>query len=403
MRRRRIAALTLCSLLAAAAASVAEQKSQSWASTPRGWYEDATASPASDPARWFSASDASLDLSHVGDVIERTMGRCRDTSPASRGTAMRTLRRCNAGEKPSFPGTNEYVLLHVARLKMHKAGDEALEIDREHWYVANGGASWDDSAAGGTRLFGSRNVYLLYVYLGAPAAAYDVVYRIVDVKKAPAYLTHLSALLDLYSGRRAPAAERLQQQKLVARFDSSRLEVPYVPSDLELTATIVPSAAPEKAVDSRQQTFDNEGRYHVDFSVGYPVKRASDVAWVQTSASLVPAEVSKANLLALFDYYPRAFDIKTNPYSWVPHAVIGIGLGRQPLHEILIAAGAGPLIAHFYAGVLLNTVTRQSGARCGDPPVTTATLTTRTCPEFSVGINVAVGAVADALKHGSRK
>lgn len=406
MRRRRIALLTVSGLLAAAATAVAEQKSQSWPSTPRGWYEDAAVPPASDPARWFSASDGALDLSHVGDVIERTVGRCRDSAPARGGTVMRALRSCQRGDRPTFPGPDEYVLVHVVRLKIHRTGDETLEIDREHWYVANGGAAWDDAATSGSRLFGSRNVYLLYVFLGAPAAAYDVVYRIVDVKKAPAYLTHLSALLELYSGRQAVVAERLQQQKLIARFDFTRIDVPYVPSDLEVTATIVPSAGPANGVDSRRQIFDNEARYHVDFSVGYPVRKARDVVWAQTDSSLAPANASKANLLGLFDYYPRAFDVKTHPYSWTPHAVIGVGLSQQPLHEILVAAGAGPIVAHFYAGVLLNTVRLQPGARCGDLPVTTATTTTlarRTCPEFSVGLNVAVGAIADALRHGAAK
>ena len=403
MRRARIASLVLFSLLAVAAASRAEQKSQSWASTPQGWYEDAAAPPASDPARWFSASDASLDLSHIGDVIERTMGRCRDALAAPGEAALRSLRRCDRAEKPSFPGTNEYVLLHVVRLKIHNAGAESLEIDREHWYVANGAASWDDSATKGTRVFGSRNVYLLYVYLGAPSAAYDVVYRIVDVKKTPAYLTHLSALVELYSGRQAVVTERLQPVKLVARFESTRFEMPYVPSDLQVTATIIPSGAAGNGAESRPQIFDNEGRYHIDFSVGYPVKKANDVVWIQANSSLAPAHASKASLLALFDYYPKAFDIKTNPYSWVPHAVIGVGLSKQPLHEILIGAGAGPVIAHFYAGVLLNTIALPSGARCGDPPVATATLARRTCPELSIGLNVAVGAIAEALKHASTK
>ncbi len=385
-------------LLIAPVAVLAEQKTQTWTSTPQTWFEDASISAPNDPSRWF-ASDGSLDASRILNVIDKTMGRCVGVPATATDPAV--LKPCDGAQKPVFPGDKDYVLIHVIRWKSQKGADKILDIDHEHWYVANGAAAWDDTAAAGTRIFGSRSVYLLYLYLNTPASAgFDVTYRVLSVKKTPAYLSHLSALLTLYSGLNAQGANNLVGKKTIAQFNSTKLDVAYVPSDMKVSALITPSSD-GGPVSSQQQTFDNEGKYHIDFSIGYPVKKAKDVAWVETSSSLAPADVSKANLMALFNYYPQAFDIKTTPFSWIPHAVVGMGLSKQPLHEVLFGVGIGPLVAHIYAGVLLNTIQLPTGAKCGTALVQTTTLAWKTCPEFSIGLNVAVGAIADALKKSS--
>jgi hypothetical protein len=50
------------------------------------------------------------------------------------------------------------------------------------------------------------------------------------------------------------------------------------------------------------KTFDNEGKYHIDFSVAVPITKISELSYVQTSQGIAPANVDKQKIFALFDF-----------------------------------------------------------------------------------------------------
>lgn len=165
-----------------------------------------------------------------------------------------------------------------------------------------------------------------------------------------------------------------------------------------------PGAKTSVLLDAK--TFDNEGKYHIDFSVGVPITKISELTYVESSNGLAPANVDKQKIFALFDYYPVPVDVKGTILPKYPYLVTGVAIGSRPLQKVLFGIGWGPIYANFYAALLLNTQKAPSGWTCGDklPSSSTAgaALSNHTCPEFNFGLNVAVGAIADALKTKSK-
>ena len=110
----------------------------------------------------------------------------------------------------------------------------------------------------------------------------------------------------------------------------------------------------------------------------------------------------KQKIFALFDYYPVAVDIKNTILPKFPYLLTGVSLSSQPLKKALFGVGWGPIYANFYAALLLNTQSAPNTWSCGDKlPSSSAgmTLSNHSCPEFNFGLNVAVGAITDALKN----
>ena len=149
-------------------------------------------------------------------------------------------------------------------------------------------------------------------------------------------------------------------------------------------------------------TFDNEGRYFFDFSIGVPVKKIRDVKFTSTSQdTLTATSTEKQNLFAFFNLYPKPIDTKRNMLVRWPHLVTGAKVGSQPLKQLVLAGGWGPVFANFYAGVLFHTRSLPEGTSCGKIPSSIpsgAKLQNKTCAEFTFGINLPVGALVSATK-----
>jgi hypothetical protein len=82
-------------------------------------------------------------------------------------------------------------------------------------------------------------------------------------------------------------------------------------------------------------TFDDEGLSWIDFSAAIPMTKTSTPA-----------------MFAVVDYYLKAADIKSAMGfdSW-PHMVEGVRVGSQPLKNILLGVGWGPV----YGGVVVGS------------------------------------------------
>jgi len=351
----------------------------------------------------FDKSKAVLYRAHAKDVIWLTMGNCADGPGGSDGRP--TIRKCPAGQKSSFPGPKDYIVIHVVTWKDKAAGSTQQAVDKENWYVFNqGDGDWDEASfSKNNRIFGRRNVYLLYLYFNYSPGGHTMRYTLDSKSKLPAYLDHFVGLLQLFGMGTAGGGAGRSVEK--AFWDSNSFDTFYVPSDLTFTPEIIPDTGSTTTLTAK--TFDNEGRYHTDFSVGVPIRKISEFSYVSSSGTIVPAKVQKQDLLAFFNYYPKAFDIKTSAWNKYPHLLGGVALASQPLKKVIVGVGYGPIYAHFYAGLLIHTYQLPRGSSCGSTPTSAqlagATLTNHTCPEFSVGLNVAVGAIADALKSKGTK
>jgi hypothetical protein len=287
---------------------------------------------------------------------------------------------------------------------------------------------------------------------------YEERYTIDEKYKTPAYLDHFVGLAQLFGI--APGGKGVEKA-LPDSWYAFRLNTKYVPADIQISPVMnvltqdttqtqqVPATKPTQPLSSPSslgpapaeipatpappppgkgadakgtdspsasngnggissktvtldiKTFDNEKKYHLDFSVAVPIRKISELNYVQTSNSLVPATVDKQKIFALFDYYFSAVDIKNTVLPKYPYVLTGVAIGNRPLQKALFGLGWGPLYANFYAAMLLNTQKVPLTWKCGDsvPSAVTGTLTNHTCPEFNFGLNLSVGAITDALKN----
>jgi hypothetical protein len=225
---------------------------------------------------------------------------------------------------------NEYFILHVARWS------DAGEVVKQNWYVYHAGAWSDAQFASSKRIYGARQVWFLYLQLNVRSNA-NAEYTIETAKKAPAFFVHAQTAAGLF-GVSLPAAgapHNIWNAKLVT--------IPYVPSNV----TIAPKFAGGSAA-----VFDDEGLSRIDFSAAVPVTK-----------------LSSQGVFAVADWYARPVDIKSaQGLSGIPHLLGGVRIGNQPLKNVLVGLGWGPM----YGGVVIG-----GGGYA-----------------YSFGVNISVGAVA---------
>lgn len=381
-------------VLGVAATATAASKTETWTSDVRVWAVDPKIAVADDPQYWFNAADGSLVRSRALDVIAQTMGRCVATDPS---TKTEISQPCGFAT-PTFPGPKDYVVIHVLRWKKPAAGSTALEIDKQHWYVVTNDAVMDDETFTGTRIMGAKRIFFLYVHLNRPpGVSYTPTYALTATKKTAAFLKHLIALGQLFGI--GPPAGGAAGAREIAVWNMHRFDISYLPSDVTISGRVDQTPpAPSVTIDPR--TFDNEGKYRIDFTVGVPIKKFTDLQYANVNGQLAPVKVDKSAIFALFNYHLRPVDIKNQVISWTPHFVGGVAIQDRPLKKVLLGAGIGPLVAQVYAGVLINTyAVPDPGGKCGEAAPATATATkNKTCAEFAFGLNMSVGSVIEALK-----
>lgn len=423
---------------------------------------------------WFDYDNAVLQQTYVLDLIKNTTGQC---ITETKGDPFATrLRPCTASDQPVFPGKNDYIIFHV--LNWSSTPGSGLAVSKQNWYIYNSDPNWDHTAFAGTRIFGKKSVYLFTIHLNLPSdVRYEERYAVDEKHKTPAFLDHFVGVAQLFLPEPGGKGDETSPDLWYA----FRLNVKYVPSDLQITPTIVPYAAtatvapatppvtppaaspatpngslgpppetvpvpgtpkpaqpptppvtnptpaqpspappvtapPTPAAPSAKpatagttpvtldaKTFDNEGKYHIDFSVAVPIIKISELSFTQASNTIVPAKIEKQKLFALFNYYPVAVDVKNTIFPKYPYLLTGVAIGSQPLKKALFGIGWGPIYTNFYAGLLLNTQHVPSTFECGDktpgPAPVGTKLENRTCPEFNFGLNVGIGAITDALKN----
>lgn len=397
---------------------------------------------------WFDYDNAALQQTYVPDLIKGTMGNCRVSG--------KITKECNDPKKTLFPAKDDYIIFHVVNWGGAGSGS-TLTAMKQNWYVYN--VNYDYTAFTGTRIFGKKQIYLFTIHLNLPpGSTYEDRYA-VDIKsKTRAFLNDLFAVGQLFelqtTGGGGEGAPPPKDAWYAFQLDVKQMPVP---SDLQITPAIAPlmasaqasqtkspgqslgpkpdevspcGSAPEppdpptvappvasikdaptakqtdaggaagKSVTLDSKTFDNEGRYHIDFSVAVPITKISDVSFVQASNTLAPANIQQQKFFAAFDYYPVAVDVKNAVFPKYPYLLTGVAIGSQPLKKAIFGIGWGPLYANFYAALLLNTQAVPGGWKCGDtvPSVSPGQgLSNRTCPEFNFGLNVAAGAIANGL------
>lgn len=226
-------------------------------------------------------------------------------------------------------------VIHIARWS------DSGEIVKQNWHVYRSGPWTDAQFATAKRIYGCGQIWFLYIQLNARSST-NTTYVFQTRKKAPVYFQHLETAAGLF-GIGLPAvgeARNIWNAKLV--------NIPYVPSDVTITPQLGGGAP---------ATFDDEGLSWIDFSAAAPVTKTSTPA-----------------MFAVVDLYFKPADIKSalGFDSW-PHLVEGVRVGSQPLKNILLGVGWGPV----YGGVVVGGGTYT----------------------FSFGLNISASAALGALKR----
>lgn len=415
-----LALLLLSQLALVCSASQKTLPGQS-APVPLDWSKIPPTDPKGLPPRqaWVDAKAATIYLVHVEDLINATIGGtrgvCRGPGPKSNGEVVTTIHECGAAydtdgkltgksETANFPGPNDYIILHLVAWKDPAKGATTQDVDKQNWYAYNNSSKWDDTAfATNSRIFGKKAVYLFYMHFNRGAGIdYNVNYEMQVTSKIPAFLDHLLQLGQVWGVKTTGSGPTKGGPSDV--FGMIGYHVDAVPSDLSVTPKILDATDGHSLSSLDAKKFDNEGKYHTDFSVAVPITKITDLTYASTSNSLAPAQITKQRLLAVFDFHPWAFDVKGSGFSPYPYLVTGVGLGSQPLQRALFGGAWGPAYANFYAGLLLNTQHLPAGGSCGKTPTAAqlqGTIGTKTCKEFSFGLNVGVGSVLDAIKNNN--
>ena len=197
-------------------------------------------------------------------------------------------------------------VIHVARWS------DSGEIARQNWFVYRSGTWTDAQFATAKRIYGKSQIWFLYLQLNARSNA-NTTYVFQTRKKVPAFFTHLETAAGLF-GVSLPMAGEARNI-----WNARLVNIPYVPSDIAINGV----------------TFDNEGLSWIDFSAAVPLTKTST-----------------PSMFAVVDLYLKPADIKSPMSfdSW-PHLVEGVRVGSQPLKNILLGAGWGPV----YAGVVVGS------------------------------------------------
>jgi hypothetical protein len=347
--------------------------------------------------RFARAENEIRDVFHSTPINSLSVGQASLFDP---NTGELTVEDANTVLKGLLPnvGTKDTFVIHILRWKTIPKDPSALAIDQQHWYVLQAGdKTWgDDDFSKNNRIFGAGKIFFVYFHLNAPnGAMYTVDYTLQATHKTPAYLLHLGQLLNI-----ALTKGNLPAGTTNTFWDYREFDGVPVPSDMDMSGEVFPADG-SASITIDKQAFDNEGKYHIDFSVGVPIVKLSDLRYVSASNTLVPATVTREKLFGLFNYYFQPVDIKASGLSWWPHAVAGVALGSRPLQKSLIGVGWGPTLANFYFGLLLNTQPMPQGSACGDTLPSSlpsgTVLKNKTCPQFGFGLNISAGSILDSL------
>jgi hypothetical protein len=107
--------------------------------------------------------------------------------------------RVNAN-KP-FDEKDFYCIIHILRWSAPAAANNSQTIQAQNWYLYNNHELTLGNPNTVPRLFGAKNITLLYIHLNKHTANdYQPLYEIEVKKRTPAYISHFLGVAELYRG-----------------------------------------------------------------------------------------------------------------------------------------------------------------------------------------------------------
>src|ERR1044072_3736165 len=271
----------------------------------------------------------------------------------------------------------DYCIVHVIRWKT-LTGENKSELDREIWglfeskKLDSNTIQWSEitdpknKEIFSTRIFGHKRVAVLLIHLDTPSA-WDVSYKITIKEKIPTPLQHVMDLAATVLGGAAPA----QKEKNKNIWGARMMLVKHGVSDIAVKVNAVTGNAGRPIEQSKEyaKTYDNEGKYHWDVSVGLPVKSVRELRFKSEGNQVVAESKEKQSVYGFLDIYPAAVDLKSDDFFTLPHLVLGVPLASKPLQRPFVGAGTGvfkrPLKFNIFGGIVFIRERLPAPISCG--------------------------------------
>jgi hypothetical protein len=309
----------------------------------------------------------------------------------------------------------DYCIVHLVKWQAAAGKEGGAKFDsQDRWYLYqkvqdpknNANTLWElQEKYEGARIFGSRRVAALLIHLRA-LPTWDIKYGVKVTEKLP---TPLQNVLDL-AGVVASRAGRAGATDKVNLWGGQLLNnIKDLPADIAFKGNVLfLDANGESAQQAKEygKTYDNEGRYRWDVSVGMPVKSFKEVQYDASNGKVTPRTTERQNAYGFLNLFfnPNGVDLKSDTFLSTPHLVMGVPISGKPLDRPMVGLGFGfykmALKFNFFGGAVFNRVREPRTLQVGDPASEAdleADFRTRRVTKFIFGINLPIRQFKEAL------
>jgi hypothetical protein len=256
-------------------------------------------------------------------------------------------------------------------------------------------------ASNGDKLFGLNSSGAGPSYV-VDANFKNLSYTIDVTKKVPAPIQNLEGIVGIIKAQAGQKQLRISLDQVTLCGGKAFIVSP-LPSDMTATATLNPAdAGSGSAKQIGKNTFDNEKKYHYDFSLALPLKSYQDLTVNSSDLTVTAKKVDKQSLFAMVNLSPFPYDTKKASFQLLPVFLYGMPITGKPLNHHLIAAAVGLNRVQFFAGVL---VSHNKDAPGSSVPGSSSSSSTSAGPvrdywsaKLSYGINFPVSTITSLLK-----
>ena len=280
----------------------------------------------------------------------------------------------------STPVNEDYCIVHIIEWLV-KGDDQSAaskaDVLREHWALYKydeKNRKWvAEKAQKGTRIYGKSRVNVLAIHLKT-RMTWDIDYTISVTKKTP---TNIANALDLASIITSGKVGKLADANpiIAARWGGGLMCINSIPSDIAVGSEIIIRNAQSEAVQQPKtfsKTYDNEGKYWWDVSIGVPFKEVKEVQFNSEDGTVTAKKVTRQNAYGFLNIFLFGKqDLTGDSFLKSPHLVLGVPISKKPLDNPVIGLGYGirkfSLKFDFYAGVVFNRVREPRTLGTGEP------------------------------------
>jgi hypothetical protein len=299
------------------------------------------------------------------------------------------------------PVDGDYAITHVIEWGEVQNKAEAI---RERWTLFQLiGSEWKTvQTQKGTRIYGHRRVHVLAIHLNTNNK-WDIDYTVSVKKKTPTNIANVLDLLSVITS--GTVAKKAAGQDL---WGGGLMCINSIPSDIEVQAEVVVRNSDSVAIQQPKtynKTYDNEGKYWWDVSIGVPFKEVKSVQFNSSNGVVTAKEVTRQSAYGFLNIFLFGKqDLTGDSFLKSPHLVLGVPIASKPLDRPVVGLGYGirkfSLKFDFFAGLVFNRVREPRTLAVGEAATENqleSDLQSKRVRKFIFGVNLPLRQVKEAL------